>query len=172
MRSICALASCFIVITASAQDATQPAVDTQTGALEASPPPASPTPIPSIPDIPTLDRAFNQIDLGKDAEDLRNRIEMRKLQNEVARDPDVIAAKAAAEAAPTDLEKRERLRAYYDLNYGMMSRKASSPAVRAAIEQSRKEHLALVAQPRVRPETGEAPAPTPKKKKKGKKKHF
>jgi hypothetical protein len=139
-------------------------IHTTPTAIEENPTPP-PAPTPALPELSQLDQAFNQTGLGKDADEMRARVEMRKLQNLVVRDPNVLAAKAAADAASTDLEKRDRMREYYNLNYGLMARMASSSAVKAAIEQSRKEHLALLAQPRVRPETGEAPAPTPKKKK-------
>jgi hypothetical protein len=149
-----------------AQDATQPTVDASPTPIEQEAAPLLvPSPTPVLPELSQLDQAFKQTGLGKDADDMRARIEMRKLQNQVARDPSVVAAKEAADAARTDLEKRDRMREYYNINYGLMSRMASSSAVKAAIEQSRKEHLALLSQPRVRPETGEPPAPTPKKRK-------
>jgi hypothetical protein len=125
-----------------------------------------------LPELSALDQAFNQTGLGKDADEIRTRVEMRNLQNQIARDPAVMAAKSAADTAPTDLEKRQRLREYYELNYGLMSKKASSTALKGAIEQSKNEHLAMLAQPRVRPGTGApAPAATPKKKKKKKASH-
>jgi hypothetical protein len=154
-----------------AQDAAQPEVSVSPAAVEQTPPPL-PSPTPTLPELSALDQAFDQTGLGKDADDMKMRIELRNLQNQVALDPEVLAAKAAAEAAPTDLEKREKLREYYDLNYGLMSKKASSSAARAAIEQSRKDHVSLLAQPRVRPGIGESPAPTPKKKKKHAHKKF
>jgi hypothetical protein len=154
-----------------AQDAAQPEVSGSPAEVEQTPPPL-PSPIPSLPELSTLDQAFNQTGLGKDADDNKMRIELRNLQNQVARDPEVLAAKAAAEAAPTDLEKREKLLEYYNLNYGLMARKASNSAQRAAIEQTRKEHVSMLAQPRVRPGVGESPVPTPKKKKKHPKKKF
>ena len=147
-------------VMSSAQDAAQPNVNL---------PPdtdASPVPSPKLPELSTLDEAFKTTPLGKEADEMRLRTEMRRLQNEVTRDPEVVSAKAAAEAAPTDLEKRDRLRYYYELNYGRMTAKASSADVKGAIAQSKKEHIALLSQPRVRPGSGESPAPTPKKKKK------
>jgi hypothetical protein len=128
-----------------------------------------------LPELSALDQAFNQTTLGKEADERFTKIEIRKLQNEVARNPQVIAAKAAADHAPTDLEKRQLLREYYNLNYGLMSRRASTPALKAAIDQSKSAHIALLAQPRVRPENGKAstsPGPTPVKKKPHPHKHF
>ena len=149
-----------------AQDAAQPAVNVPSEGLEQTPASTAPSPTPVLPELSALDQAFNQTGLGKDADEMRLRVEMRKLQNEVARDPAVVAAKTAAGAAPTDLEKRELLREYYEINYGLMSKRASNPALKAAIDQSKREHVALLSQPRVRPGSGESPAPTPKKKKK------
>ena len=148
------------------QDAAQPAVNVPSGTLEQTPVPTAPSPTPILPELSALDQAFNQTGLGKEADEMRMRVELRKLQNEVARDPAVVAAKSAADAAPTDLEKRERLREYYELTYALMSRRTSNPALKAAIDQSKREHVALLSQPRVRPGSGESPAPTPKKKKK------
>ena len=128
----------------------------------------SPSASPVLPELSALDQAFNQTGLGKEADERRTHIEMRKLQNEVARDPGVIAAKTAADHAPTDLEKRRLLREYYNINFSLMSQRASSAALKAAIDQSKREHIGLLAQPKVRPENGAAAAaaaPTPKKKK-------
>ena len=169
MRSgfVIVVAAMLVVAPAQAQDAAQPAVTVSPTPIAQLPlPDAAPSPTPILPELETLDQAFNQTGLGKDADELRARVEMRKLQNQVAHEPDVIAAKAAANAATTDLEKRERLRAYYEKTYGLMSQRASSAGVKAAIDNAKKEHLAHLAQPRVRPGSGETPAPTPKKKKK------
>ena len=165
-RLFLGLVAALVPVTAIAQEAAPPAITPAPTPAEAEPtivPMPSPTPI--LPELSALDQAFNQTGLGKDADEMRMRVELRKLQNEAANDPAVIAAKAAANAAPTDLEKRDRLREYYELNYGLMSKRASNGAVRNAIEQSKKEHIALLSQPRVRPGSGEAPAATPKKKK-------
>ena len=154
-----------IAVSASAQDATKPAAGPSPDLFEQTPPPL-PSATAALPDVSALDQAFNQTGLGKDADEMRMRLELRKLQNQVAQDPSVLAAKAAADSASTDLEKRERLREYYDINYGLMAHRAPSSAIRAAVEQSRKEHVGLLAQPRVRPNVFEpAPSATPKKKK-------
>ena len=160
-----AIVSFGIASSLRSQEAAQSAVTPSPAELEQTPPPAAPSPTPILPELSALDQAFNQTGLGKDADEMRMRVEMRKLQNEAAHDPAVLAAKAAATAASTDLDKRERLREYYEINYGLMSKRASSSAVRNAIEQSKKEHIALLSQPRVRPGSGEPPSPTPKKKK-------
>jgi hypothetical protein len=137
-------------------------------------PSPSPATTPVLPDLSALDQAFNQTGLGKDADELRTRVELRKLQNQVAQTAPVLAAKAAADAASTDLEKRERLKEYYTITYGLMAQKASTAAVKSAIEQAKQEHIARLTQPRVRPAAGEqpVPTPTPKKKKKHSGKRF
>ncbi len=134
------------------------------------PPPPPPSPTPELPELSELDQAFKQTTLGKAADELRMRIKLRELENRAVSDPAVIAAKAAAKTAPTDLEQRERLRDYYNICYGRMAAEADSPEVRAAVEKSKAEHIALLSQPRVRPGSGEAPLPK-KKKKKEKRRH-
>jgi hypothetical protein len=90
--------------------------------------------IPSIPALPKtapalseLDAAFQKSPLAKEAEEYRLHVEWRQLQNRVAHDPEVVAAKAATTTARTDLEKRARLRAYYNVYYAHMQTLSSSP---------------------------------------------
>src|SRR5690349_16484959 len=115
MRLVSTLLLLVTVTWVMAQDATQTSPDL----IGRNAPPPSPTPV--LPELSALDQAFNQTGLGKEADEIRTRVEMRSLQNQVAVEPQVLAAKAAAEAATTDLEKRDRLREYYNLNYGLMS---------------------------------------------------
>ncbi|MEY2537807.1 MAG: hypothetical protein QOG67_1547 [Verrucomicrobiota bacterium] len=156
-----------VPVTLLAQDAAQPAVDlppNNNPEATPSPPPSA----PALPELSVLDEAFKQTTLGKAADDMRIRVEMRRLENEVVNDPEIRAAKIAANAAGTDLEKRERLRSYYDLYYRRIAEKTSRPELRSAAESAKAEHIALLSQPRVRPGSGETPPP---KKKKQKKKH-
>src|SRR5437764_1032209 len=78
-----------ITISAKAQDAAQPAVNLPTGPAEQSTPLPIPSATPVLPELSALDQAFNQSQtgLGKDAEEMRARVELRNLQNQVARDP-------------------------------------------------------------------------------------
>ncbi len=166
----------------SGQEPKLPAVS-DTPASETAPeisptaPPALPTPLPNlaplplptipvIPGISQLDEAFKKSPLGKAAEDYRLHVEWRKLQNEAASDPRVLAASASAAAARTDLEKRKRLRVYYDVYYGLMRSRASTPELKAYIDAQKAAHLGTTAQDRVRPggtppPTGATPRPTP-----------
>src|SRR5207248_8901625 len=103
---------------------------------------------------------FKQTSLGKEADERRLHLEWRDLANRVINDPDVVAAKRAADTARTDLEKRQLLRAYYDLYYGRMRAMASSPEMKKALDELKLAHLSRTSQRRVRPEE-DADLPTP-----------
>jgi hypothetical protein len=134
------------------------------------PPAPRATPEPTVPERAQIDEIFKQTSLGKEADERRLHLEWRVLANRVANDRDIIAAKKSAEQARTDLEKRQRLRDYYDLYYGRMRALASSSQMKAALDQLRLAHLSQTTQRRVRPDEGASlptPSPTPKKKQKG-----
>ena len=157
-----------MMLTLHAQEATN--TDIQTKPSEEKPQPA-PTPEPSIPELPQIDEIFKQTSLGKEADEQRMHIEWRQLANRVATDPEILAAKKSAEAARTDLEKRQRLRAYYDIYYGKMRALASSTQMKSALDTVKAEHLSHINQPRVRHLTDEAlPTPTAEPRHKHKKK--
>jgi hypothetical protein len=120
----------------------------------------TPVPATDVPDISQIDQIFKQSTLGKAGDEQRLHIEWRAIANEVANDPEVIAARAATREARTDFEKRQRLRVYYNLYYSRMGAKATNPDIKQAIEDLKKSHLTQTAQPRVRPET-DAPMSTP-----------
>ncbi len=132
------------------------------------PPPA--TPKANVPERAQIDEIFKQTSLGREADERRLHIEWRQLQNQIVNEPDVVAAKRAAETARTDLEKRQRLRDYYDLYYGRMRVQARSAEMKTALDELRIAHLSQITQPRVRHESDAGlptPSPTPKKKQKG-----
>jgi hypothetical protein len=134
------------------------------------PRPTAVTPEPRIAERAQIDEIFKQTSLGKEADERRLHIEWRQLQNEVVNDADVVAAKESAQLARTDLEKRQRLRDYYDLYYGRMRVKARSTEMKNALDQLKIAHLSQLTQARVRHETDQGlptPSPTPKKKQKG-----
>jgi hypothetical protein len=134
---------------------------------------SGPTPsasTPQLPELSHLDEAFEHTSIGKAADENRQRIEIRSLQNRIAHDQDIVAAKKDTEAARTDLEKRERMRAYYQLCYGKIRRVASSEGTRKAIDEEEAAHLKLLDQPRVRPVPGGTIPPVEKKTKKQEKK--
>ena len=158
-----------------AQDAAQPTVD-----LPALPAPqseqATPTPLPSLsPDVPELsrlDEAFKRTSIGKAADEFRQRVEIRKLQNRVSNDEEIAAARRSAETARTDLEKRERLREYYNIYYGKMRRLAPDEHTRKTLDDVKAAHVKLLEQPHVRPVPGEPLPPVTKTEKKAKPKKF
>ncbi len=136
-----------------AQDAAPPSVDLYEGAKQ---PDVTPTPYPGpngpdIPELPQLDEAFKPKSLGKEVDERRLHIQWRQLKNQVVNDPQVRAAKASAQTARTDLEKRNRLRNYYDVYYTRMSALASSLELKVALEAMKSAHLGSLAQPHVRP---------------------
>jgi predicted site-specific integrase-resolvase len=88
--------------------------------------------------------------LGQAAEEQRLHLEWRQLQNRVAHDPEVVAAKAATTTAKTDLEKRVRLRTYYNVYYAHMQALASSPEIKSYLDGKKAAALESLAQHRVR----------------------
>ena len=152
---------------ARAQEATQTTVElplpVEIEPTEPSTRAALPSPSPDIPELSRLDEAFKRTSIGKAADEFRRRVEIRQIQNRVSNDDDVIAAKKFSEAARTDLEKRERLRNYYDLYYGRMRRLAPDQETRQALDDQKASHVKLLEQPRVRPIPGQPLPPVPKK---------
>jgi hypothetical protein len=142
---------------------------------------ASPTPPPTGPELPELkqlDDSFKPRSLGKEADALRVHVLWRELKNRTVNDPEVQAAKKYAQAARTDLEKRKRLRNYYEVYYQRMSALATTPELKLALQALKNTHQNMLAQPRVRPsptpEPSGASSPTPTStpfKKKPKAKH-
>jgi hypothetical protein len=165
-RSIISAALVVAALVMYGQDAAPPSVDLYSG--EEQPEPPSPTPAPNGPELPEisqLDKTFSQPkSLGKDADALRIHLEWRQLENRIVNDPEVQTAKAYAQAARTDLEKRNRLRAYYDIYYERMSALATTPEIKLALQVFKASHQGVLAQPRVRPSPtpeGTSPTPTP-----------
>jgi hypothetical protein len=151
-----------MMVTLRAQDAAPPSVDLYSGerqpqATVASPPPEPPA--PDVPELSQLDAAFKQTTLGKAADERRVHIEWRRLKNQVENDPSVRAAEAATHTTHTDLEKRQRLRNYYDLYYGRMAALASTPEMKLALEALKNQHLNQTLQPKVRPSPSASPTP-------------
>jgi hypothetical protein len=173
VKSVYTLAAGFfaLAIFAGAQEATDVDLRSHSGEPAASGTPAAPTPEPSAPDLSQIDEIFKQTSLGKEADERRMHLEWRQLANRVGNDPEIVAAKKSAESARTDLEKRERLRAYYNIYYGKMRALASTAEMKTALDGVKSEHLSHINQPRVRHLTDEAlPTPTPEPRHKHKKK--
>src|SRR5438132_11716932 len=170
------------------QDAAPPSVDLYEGQeqFEPTPPPLPPNG-PELPEISELDQTFSKPrSLGKEADAARVHIEWRQLKNRTVNDPQVQAAKAYAQAARTDLEKRNRLRNYYSIYYERMSALATTPEIKVALQALKTSHQVVLDQPRVRPSptpegftltptpsgTPKKPADKQKKKKEKHKKRF
>lgn len=109
------------------------------------------SPSPAGPSLEELDALFKQSSLGKAADEARLHVQWRELSNRTVNDPDLVAARSRAETARTDLEKRDRLRSYYRMFFDRMRRKAVSPELQAYLETRKTEHIALLAQSKVRP---------------------
>jgi len=140
------------------------------------PPPGTIPPVegPISPELEQLNQIFKQTTLGKAADEYRLHEESRRLQNQLVNDPGVQAAKAFAEAAPTDFEKRKRLRIYYELYYQKMKARAATAELNDSLSSFKNGHIRPLEQPKVRPETvawtpstpSASPTPTPAKKRK------
>jgi len=146
-----------ITLTLHAQDAAPPSVDLYSGQTQ---PKATPPPEPNGPDLPAvsqLDEAFKQRSLGKKADEQQLHVEWRQLRNRVVNDPSVRAAEAATHTAHTDLEKRKRLREYYDVYYARMLAMASTPEMKITLEALKTMHFNKTTQPRVRPSPSASP---------------
>ena len=115
--------------------------------------PAIPALPQTVPPLSELDAAFQRSPLAQAAEEQRLHVEWRRLQNRVANDPDIVAAKKATTTARTDVEKRTRLRAYYDIYYARMQALASGPEIKNYLAGKKAAALGSLAQPRVRPES-------------------
>ncbi len=124
-------------------------------------PNTSPVPSKSAPPLEELDAAFKRSSLGQAVEEQRLHVEWRKLKNRTVHDPEVVAAKAAAGKARTDLEKRNLLRTYYKLHYTRMQALASTPEMKAYLEEKKKAMIAGLDQPRVRPSPSPGASPSP-----------
>jgi hypothetical protein len=152
------------VASAVAQEATN--ADLRERQSEATPAESQAMPNANLPELSDLDKAFKQTSLGQEADERRLHLEWRQLANRVVNDPEIVAAKRSVAGARTDLEKRERLRAYYDIYYGKMRALASSSEMKNALDTLKTEHLSHINQPRVRHEIDEAlPTPTPARRK-------
>jgi hypothetical protein len=116
---------------------------------------------PNLPELSQLDELFKQTSMGKEADEQRLRVEWRQLKNQLANDPDFIAARHAAEKTRTDLQKRERLRSYYRLYFAKIRLLTMSPEMKQRIDGMEAGHLGSTAQSRVRPSPSPSPSASP-----------
>ena len=164
------LVSVTVAANLAGQVMTNPGLQSSTTSNTSATPFPDATAEPTIPERAQIDQIFKQTSLGREADERRLHVEWRELANRVVNEPDVIEAKRAADTAHTDLEKRQRLRAYYALYYGRMRALASSSEMKAALNELESAHVARTSQRRVRPvEDASLPTPSPTPKKKGNK---
>ena len=157
---------CGASLTVLGQEAAPPSVDLYEGQNQLGPTPSPEPPNgPELPEISQLDQNFSKPrSLGKQADEARVHVEWRQLKNRTVNDSAVQAAKAYAQAARTDLEKRNRLRNYYSIYYERMSAFATTPEIKVALQALKTSHQVVLDQPRVRPSPtpeGFTPTPTP-----------
>jgi hypothetical protein len=158
------------------QEAAPPSVDLFPEQEEEEPSPTPPPNGPELPELKQLDESFKPKSLGTAADALQVHALWRQLKNRTVNDPEVQAAKNYAQAARTDLEKRKRLRNYYEVYYQRMSALATTPELKLALQALKDSHQNTLAQPRVRPSPTPEPSGTPSPtstpfKKKPKEKH-
>lgn len=156
------------------QEAAPPSVDLYEN--EPSPTPTQPPNGPELPELKQLDQNFKPPSLGAQGDESKLHLEWRQLKNRTVNDPEVQAAKKYAQAARTDLEKRNRLRDYYNVYYQRMSVLATNADLKGALERYKVMHQVSLLQPRVRPSptpenASPTPTATPGKQKKSKNKH-
>ena len=121
---------------------------------------SAPASLPDIPTIEQLDQAMSPPPLSPAAVARQQHIEWRKLRNQVQNEARVKAALAEADAAKTDLQRRKLLARYIELYHARMIALAP-PEMKQYLLDRKREQLAALPQPRVRPETAPKPAPTP-----------
>jgi len=155
---VCAIAGAALVT--HGQDVAQSTINAAR-TNEEIPPIATPSGSPQLPDVSQLDEVFKQTSLGQTGDEFRRHAEWRRLQNQVANDPAVVAAKKATEHTRTDIEKRKRLNDYYNIYYKRMEALAQTPDMKAALDELKAVHLGILAQPRVRPTPTPSPTATP-----------
>ena len=127
-------------------------------------PPPDPAALPGTLDIPSieqLDQGLKPPPLSPAAEAYRLHLEWRKLRNQVQNEPRLKAALADTEAARTDLQRRKLLARYIELYHARMIAIAPKEMKQYLLDRKR-EQLAALPQPNVRPETALAtPKPAP-----------
>jgi hypothetical protein len=122
--------------------------------------------------VQQLDEMFKQTPLGKAADEARLHKQWRELANRTMNEPDLVAARAHAETANTDLEKRQRLRAYYTTYFDRIRVRASSQELKDFVDARKADQLALLAQNHVRPGSSPSAKPAPAASPKGKHKKY
>jgi hypothetical protein len=111
--------------------------------------------MPGAPELEMLNSFFKNTSLGKAADEHRLHLQMVALETRIRNDEDLHALKASALRAPTDLERRDRLKAYYELYFRKLRALASTPDLKAYLAAEGAAHELRLLQPRVRHESDE-----------------
>lgn len=115
-------------------------------------------PMPTAPELQQLGTLFKQSSLGKAADEYRLHVQMVELETRIRNDQDLHDLKAAAQRAPTDLERRHRLRTYYERYYSKLRARAATPELKVYLDSQEASHELGLLQPHVRHKTDEAEA--------------
>jgi hypothetical protein len=133
-----------------------------------APSPATLPQIPAMPELQLLNALFKQSSLGKAADEHRLHLQMARLEGRIRNDAELQRARAGADRVPTDLERRKLLKQYYHQYYDRLRAMADTPDLKTYLDGQEAAHAAILAQPRVRPDTNPAltgaaatPLPTP-----------
>jgi hypothetical protein len=122
------------------------------------PPPEALPKVPAAPELQMLNDFFKQTSLGKVADEKRLHLELARLETRIRNDQTLHALRAAADTAPTDLERRHRLKTYYEAYYGKLRALATAPDLQGYIVAQKASHQMTLLQPHVRHQTDEAAA--------------
>ncbi len=114
--------------------------------------------MPAGPELEKLNELFKRATLGKTADEHRLHVQMAALEVGIRNDEDLHALKAVAFQAPTDLERRDRLKTYYQAYYAKLQARAGTPDLKDYLKTQEAVHELLLLQPRTRHEMDEAEA--------------
>lgn len=113
---------------------------------------------PPAPELEQLNNFFKQTSLGKAADEYRLHLQMVTLETRIRNDENLHALKASAQDAPTDLERRHRLRTYYEAYFKKLRARAATPDLKTYLDAQEALRELTLLQPRVRHQTDETEA--------------
>lgn len=122
------------------------------------PAPESLPKIPAAPELELLNSFFKSTSLGKAADEHRLHVQMVALEAHIRNDGDLHALRASALRTSTDLERRHRLKDYYESYFGKLRALATSPELKAYLDVQEAARKLTLLQPRVRHRSDEAEA--------------
>lgn len=114
--------------------------------------------VPPSPDLNLLNDLFKQTTLGQVADEHRLHVQATLLKERIRNDRQLHELQAAADRAPTDLERRHRLRTYYQTYYGKLGALADAADLKTYLQAQEAAHELVLLQPHVRHETDEKEA--------------